>query len=94
MLSFDAVEWDDESDPAGNVQHIARHGLSPEEVEDVLSSPAVSHGASRSSGRDCVWGRTMTGKHVIVFYRLNDDDGFTTIRPITAYEVPVRGRQP
>ena len=31
-------EWDDAADPEGNVQHIAEHGVTPEEVEAVLKS--------------------------------------------------------
>ncbi len=30
------VIWDLEDDPEGNVQHIAEHDLTPEEVESVL----------------------------------------------------------
>ena len=39
MADF-VIVWDDEDDPDGNTQHIARHGLSPEEVEQVLRNPA------------------------------------------------------
>jgi len=89
MLTFDGVAWDDEDDPDGNVQHIVRHGLTPDEVEDVLNGPAITHGFSRSSNRPCVWGRTATDKHIIVVYEETVQDGFTFIYPVTAYEVDV-----
>lgn len=88
MLTFDFVDWDDERDPNGNVQHIAAHNLTTEEVEDVLYSPAIKHGHSRTTGQTCVWGRTSTNRHIIVIYRLSESGGWTTIRPVTAYDVP------
>ena len=88
MLTFDFVDWDDENDPKGNVQHIATHSLTPEEVEDVLYSPAIKHGHSRGSGQTCAWGRTSTDRHIIVIDKLSERGGFTTIRPVTAYDVP------
>ena len=90
MLTFDIIDWDDETDPDGNSQHVARHGLTTDEVDDVLFSPAVGHGFSRTSNRPCGWGRTMTGKHILVIYETTEDpSGLTVIRPVTAYEVPV-----
>jgi uncharacterized DUF497 family protein len=78
------ILWDDPDDPAGNVQHLAEHGLSIEEVEEVLSDPS-SEGKSASSGRPCVWGYTLEGMYIIVVYEEVDQD---TIRVVTAYEVP------
>jgi hypothetical protein len=31
------VIWDLEDDPQGNIQHIAEHDVTPEEVEEVLN---------------------------------------------------------
>jgi len=31
------VIWDLEDEPRGNVQHIIEHGVTPEEVEEVLN---------------------------------------------------------
>lgn len=42
--------WDLDDDPDGNVQHIAEHGITPEEVEEIVSNPS-GRTASRSSGR-------------------------------------------
>lgn len=45
------VAWDMEDDPQGNVQHIAQHGITMEEVEEVLLDEKNPVGESRSSGR-------------------------------------------
>lgn len=71
--------WDDE-----NVQHIAEHELTIEDVEHVLENP-TSEGFSKSSGRPCCFGYTPGGEFIIVVYDEVDEDA---IRPVTAYEVP------
>jgi len=38
-MRYFQVIWDDESNPEGNVQHIAEHGLTIEDVEHVLENP-------------------------------------------------------
>ena len=38
-MAFLWIIWDDENDPLGNVQHIAEHGLTTDEVEVVLDEP-------------------------------------------------------
>jgi hypothetical protein len=48
-MSFDSVFWDLDDDPDGNVQHCAQHGVTKEEVEEVLQS-ATDADISRSSG--------------------------------------------
>lgn len=70
-------------DPSGNVQHVLEHGLSIEDVEEVLENP-TSEGTSASTGRACVWGYTLEGMYIIVVYDQIDED---TIRVRTAYEV-------
>ena len=93
MIDFDYIEWDEDDDPGGNVQHIAANGLSPAEVESVLYDPAASPSMSRASGRPVVFGHTDTGKYIIVVYKIRDEGGFRILEPITAYEVPEpRGR--
>ena len=34
-----SVIWDSDDDPRGNVQHIAQHGVTKDEVEEVLDGP-------------------------------------------------------
>ena len=83
-MPFDLIIWDLDDDPDGNVQHIAAHGLTIEDVEEVLSNQ-TSEGTSASSGRPCVWGYTPDNVYIIVVYEELDPG---TIRVVTAYEVP------
>jgi len=55
------VAWDAEDDPDGNVQHIIEHGITMEEVEEVLLNENNPVGESRSSGRPLTFGKTSTG---------------------------------
>lgn len=48
--------WDLDDDPDGNIQHIAEHGVTPEEAEEVLQARFDDAVASRSSGRPTVFG--------------------------------------
>jgi uncharacterized DUF497 family protein len=75
--------WDLDDDPEGNVQHIAEHGLTKEEIEEVLENPEGIE-SSRSSGRLIAFGETSTGRIVAVVYEEIDRN---TVYPVTAYEV-------
>jgi uncharacterized DUF497 family protein len=85
-MDYLRILWDDPADPLGNVQHLEEHGLSIEEVEEVLEAP-TNEGFSASSNRPCVWGYTLEGVYIMVVYDEIDED---TIRVVTAYEVPER----
>jgi len=61
------VVWDNE--PDGNVEHIAEHGLTPEEVDDVLRDETIQTEYGRSTGRPCKFGYTSTGKYIIVVWK-------------------------
>jgi uncharacterized DUF497 family protein len=87
-MSYTSVIWDLDDDPDGNVQHCAVHGVTKEEVEEVLQN-ATDDDLSRSSGRPVVFGDTNSGRHLMVVYDEIDED---TVYPVTAYEVPRRGR--
>ena len=83
-MKFFQVIWDDDDDrPDGNVQHIAEHGLTIEDVEYVLENP-TREGISSSTGRPCCFGYTPGGDFIIVVYDQVDAE---TIYPVTAYEV-------
>jgi uncharacterized DUF497 family protein len=80
--------WDDEQDPEGNIEHIAEHDLTVEDVEHVLKYP-TEEGTSKSSGLPAAWGFTPDGRFIIVVY---EEVAEKTVRVITAYEVPQRKR--
>jgi uncharacterized DUF497 family protein len=73
--------WSYESD--GNVEHIADHGITTDEVECVVRNPMAVR-ASRSTGRPVAVGRTSEGRLLLVVYERIDD---VTIYPVTAYEI-------
>lgn len=83
------VAWDDPDDVQGNVAHIAEHGLTPEEYEEVLLDPTLDIDTSASSGRPCKFGHTSTGKHIIDIWDDVSDDP-RVVYPVTAFEVPER----
>jgi uncharacterized DUF497 family protein len=76
------ILWDLDDEPDGNVQHIEQHGLTKDDVADVVAQPD-SFGVSRSSGRRMVYGYTADGRYIAVVYDMVDDD---TIYPVTAFE--------
>ncbi len=86
-MDFDFVEWDSDSEPRGNTQHIADHGLSVDEVEDVLYDPTSRLVQSRSSKRPALIGRTSTGRMIIVIYERHEEQGIVVVRPVSAYEI-------
>jgi uncharacterized DUF497 family protein len=81
-MKWTQVIWD--PSPDGNVEHIEEHGLTIEDVEQVLEN-FDSAGVSRSSGSPCVFGYTPDGRYITVVYEEVDAE---TVLPITAYEVP------
>jgi hypothetical protein len=85
-MPFEAILWDLDDDPDGNVQHCSEHGVTKEEVEEVLRE-ATDEDVSRSSGRPVLFGETLAGRHLMVVYEEIDID---TVYPVTAYEVPRR----
>lgn len=70
--------WTDEI-----IQHLAEHGVSRKDFEEVVSSPNRT-GVSRSTGRPCCWGGTSDGRYLFCAYEFLDD---MTIIPVTGYDV-------
>jgi uncharacterized DUF497 family protein len=70
--------WNDEI-----VEYIARHGVTPDEFEEVvLRSKKVRK--SRSSGRPIVFGETVNGRFLACVFEYVDTD---LVIPVTAYEI-------
>ncbi|MCC6682346.1 MAG: hypothetical protein IT445_15710 [Phycisphaeraceae bacterium] len=76
--------WDDSE--GGNVDHLAEHGVTPQEAESVMEQPE-SHDFSQSSGLPIAFGFTMTGRYLMLVYEMLTAD---TIYVHTGYEVPRR----
>jgi len=73
-MKISSLQWDDI-----NVEHImGRHGLRPEEVEDVCFGPHVAYPAKYH--RKVIYGKTSGGKYLmLILERLYG----TVFRPIT-----------
>lgn len=82
-MGYTTIIWDQDDDPEGNVQHIAEHDLTKEEVEDVLADPE-GRSTSRSSGLPVAFGETSTGRFIAVVFQEIDAG---TVRPVTAFDV-------
>ena len=79
--------WDLDDDPDGNYVHIVvEHGVSQDEVWDVLSNPRNTTVPSDSSGRPSTFGWTQTGRYLLVIFEIVDDNP-RTLMPVTAYDV-------
>jgi uncharacterized DUF497 family protein len=73
-------EWDDD-----NVDHVARHGIEPEEIEEALTDPDVMVSPSRRRSRERRWeavGITQGGR--VLFVAFTRREGW--VRAITAHE--------
>ena len=82
-MPFIEFIWDLDEDHNGNVQHIAEHGLSKEDVEYVVCNP-VKGGISRSSRRPMAFGYTPSGSYIGVVYEVVEQD---VVYPVTAFEL-------
>ena len=59
MAWFDII-WN-YNDEDGNVEHVAQHDLTPEDISEVLENP-IREEISESSGRPIAFGYTPRGK--------------------------------
>jgi hypothetical protein len=75
-----AIVRDLDDDPDGNVQHIAEHGITVEEVEEGLQDPRTRTSVSRRTGRPQAFGSTSTGKCITVIWDEVADDPRTVSR--------------
>lgn len=65
-MHLQGFEWDREDDPDGNVAHIAKHGVVPEEVEEVLvDNPLVLR---TGDGRYLGYGKTGDDRPLLVVF--------------------------
>lgn len=76
-MRIDALEW-----TLDRVEHIARHAITPEDVEEVLTSAPVF---KRSRGGVYeAWGQTKSGRYLLVIFRYL---GHNRAWPITARDM-------
>ena len=82
---FATVIWDD--GPGGNVEHLAEHGVTPEEADEVILNDQLDIDYSRTTGEPGKFGYTTIGKHIYVIWTVANKDPLI-IYPLTAFEVP------
>ncbi len=76
-MIINELQWDD-----GNVEHIAQHGVNPQEVEDVCFSFHIY--VRESSQRYIISGQSTNGRYLnVVIERVSKG----VFRPITAFEM-------
>ncbi len=82
-MPFRRCLWDLDDDPDGNVVHIATHGLTKQDVEEVFAA-VLGEEFSRSTGGPIVFCRNEQGELVAVIYEKIEDD---LVYPVTAFVV-------
>jgi len=76
-MPFFLFIWNDELE-----EHLAEHGVTPDEFEDVVCDPDYVT-RSRSSGKMLAFGETSSGKYLACVYEQLDE---STVLPVTGYE--------
>ena len=76
-MKVTSLEWDDH-----NIEHIARHGVSPQEVEEVCFGLHIC--MKERVDRYVLSGKTPDGRYLIVVIQRLHADAF---RPITAFDM-------
>ena len=85
LMKITAIIW-----PEDRIEHIARHGVTPEEVEEVCFENSLVQ-RTRSQGKNPVYyvlGQTADGRYLFcVIIQFPDKNGYpVTARPMTAKE--------
>ncbi len=68
-----AIIWDLDEDEAGNVQHMAEHGIEKADAAHVFDHP-VGSDTSDSLQRPMIFGYTLHGRYIAVICEQIDDD--------------------
>jgi uncharacterized DUF497 family protein len=80
-MAINYVTWDMDQEPEGNVRHIAEHGLTKDDVEQVLFG-VHELSTSRSSRRPIALGFNAVGQYICVVFEWIEED---RVYPVTAY---------
>ena len=83
-MNINAFDWDD-----ANVDHIARHNIIPDEVEEIFTS---KHFIFRTrSGRYLALGKTAAGRYLTCIFERREYSG--NIRVVTAWDMNTKDRK-
>lgn len=72
------------------VEHLARHGVKPDEAEQIVMAARQPYPLGRPDDKWLVWGRTSSGRALQVVFVLDDDD---TIYVIHSRDLTTREKQ-
>jgi len=82
-VGISGIDWDD-----GNREKCQKHGILQAEIEALFRTPDLSVSDDREHSqkkpRFLAFGRSKTGRSMIVAFTLREKDGGTYIRPISA----------
>ena len=56
-----------------NLEHLAKHGVDPDEAEQVITQSRAPYPMSRSDGKYLVWGQGRADRLLQVVFVLDDD---------------------
>jgi uncharacterized DUF497 family protein len=80
------LEWDDD-----NVEHLARHGISPDEVEELFEGIVVRRrGGTDAVDRFRLLGRTAAGRYLTIIAQRRARDAF---RAFTGWDMRPHERE-
>lgn len=82
MTEFRWIGW--------NAEHLAEHGVGPEEAEYVVRHPAQGYPRKHRRGY-VVWGQTMSGRWLQVAFAR--DEGVTPERLFVFHARPLTGKE-
>lgn len=83
-MRVNRFEWD-----SGNTEHISRHNVVPDEVEEVFTDEAAMFFRSRS-GRFIALGRTEVGRYLTVVYERKEGG---VIRVVTSFDMDEKSKR-
>lgn len=73
-------EWDDV-----NVEHLARHGITPDEIEDLFDGPVLrQRGGTDAPDRFRILGRTAAGRYLAI---VSQQKPHGLIRPFPGWDI-------
>lgn len=81
-LNIEGFDWDNPEDSDGNVAHIARHEIIPEEIEEIFEEDLIVR-RGRKSYR-LAYGQTYAGRYLLVVFILKPGN---ILRVVTAREM-------
>lgn len=87
MAKIDDIWWDLDDEEGSRAEHVGEHGVTKDEVEEILLNPANPTLTSRTSGEQITFGYTSAGRYLAIVWERVQDVPFTVF-PITAYDAP------